>query len=365
MCGAYNLGGKGTVWYLNPENYAAAFYQRQEAGSRAVAVSQGPGRPLWASLKEIAVARREDPVKYGRLVKAANQNAAGHPVGFGQVLPLKDGYRVLELAYPMALTSCLCRRATRGVEETSPEEYSCMRIGVGTLAWEQWPERYKGGVYFPTLDEAKAWLEKWDKRGLVHIITTSDGHLIDGLCNCDYPDCLLMRHRLDYGVEPICLKSHYVARVDYGACDGCLACAQRCQFEAIRFEATKGKPMIDAFRCYGCGLCETGCPQGAISLVDRMSRPSLRGVGTVFPTIEIDATRCLTPFDCKRCLEICPQAVFQVTGVKFEEGRETDPREPHAYRLEALFMDKCSMCGDCVEVCSTGALSMVMPGVSK
>ena len=79
-----------------------------------------------------------------------------------------------------------------------------------------------------------------------------------------------------------------------------------------------------------------------------------------FPLIEIDETRCLVPFYCKKCLQICPQAVFRVTVVKMEEGRETDPREPGAYRLEALYLDKCTTCGDCVEVCADGALKIVV-----
>lgn len=84
-----------------------------------------------------------------------------------------------------------------------------------------------------------------------------------------------------------------------------------------------------------------------------------------FPTILIDATRCQTPFHCKQCLQICPQAVFQVDVVKVEKGKETDSREPGTYRLEALFLDKCSTCGDCVTVCPVGALKLVVPEVVK
>ena len=84
-----------------------------------------------------------------------------------------------------------------------------------------------------------------------------------------------------------------------------------------------------------------------------------------FPTFEIDTTKCLTPFHCKKCQQICPQAVFRVTENKIEKGRETDPQEPGSYHLEALFLDKCSMCGDCVDVCPVGALKMVDPEVRQ
>ena len=153
-----------------------------------------------------------------------------------------------------------------------------MGFGVGTLKWERWPERYKGGAHFPSLDESKEWIEKWDARGLVHTVMTFGGHFIGGLCNCDYPGCILIQSRLDYGVEPVCLKGHQVAKVDHDICIGCQTCISRCQFGAIRFEPTMDRVIIDALKCYGCGLCQTGCPQEAINLLDRKSIPALKDV---------------------------------------------------------------------------------------
>ena len=58
-----------------------------------------------------------------------------------------------------------------------------------------------------------------------------------------------------------------------------------------------------------------------------------------YPTIEIDASKCTIPFACKKCLEICPQAVFQTYGIKVEKGRETDPNEPGSYGLSVAYQD--------------------------
>lgn len=80
-----------------------------------------------------------------------------------------------------------------------------------------------------------------------------------------------------------------------------------------------------------------------------------------YPMIEIDYSRCVVPFDCKKCLEVCPQAVFQVHAVKVERLKETDKKEPGAYKLFAAFRDKCSLCNDCVEVCPVDALRINMP----
>ena len=84
-----------------------------------------------------------------------------------------------------------------------------------------------------------------------------------------------------------------------------------------------------------------------------------------FPTIEIDTSKCLTPFACKKCLQVCPAAVFRVTEAKIEKGKETDPNEPGTYQLEAVFLDKCSGCGDCVAVCPVKALKLTFPEASE
>ena len=80
-----------------------------------------------------------------------------------------------------------------------------------------------------------------------------------------------------------------------------------------------------------------------------------------YPDIHIDKSKCTVPFDCKRCLQVCPQAVFTMEAVKVERGKETDPKEPGAYNLEAPYRDKCVMCNDCIEVCPVSALTIKLP----
>jgi NADH-quinone oxidoreductase subunit I len=82
---------------------------------------------------------------------------------------------------------------------------------------------------------------------------------------------------------------------------------------------------------------------------------------TGYPTIEIDASKCTIPFACKKCLEICPQAVFNTFGIKVEKGRETDPNDPGAYGLRSVFPDKCTGCDDCIEVCPEDAITITFP----
>jgi len=78
----------------------------------------------------------------------------------------------------------------------------------------------------------------------------------------------------------------------------------------------------------------------------------------MLPTIEIDKKKCITPFECKKCLQICPQAVFAVVPTKVERFKESDPED---YEVEAVFRDKCVVCMDCVKACPSNALK-VEPG---
>jgi len=263
------------LWYLNPKNYARNMYKLRPPGtgfkgseaSLEADVGLGPVKILEATEKGMeefvaAVNRAEEEV----MKKGAT----------GQVVPLKDAEKVLEIASPMALMACLCRQQTRGKEERNEHEYTCMGFGVGMFKWERWPERYKGGAHFLGTDEAKAWVQEMDKRGFVHMLMPFGAPFIGGFCQCDYPDCGMIRAEVDFGYGLI--KSHYVAKVDYEVCNGCGICAQRCHVGALKFEVTTRKANIDPLKCYGCGLCETGCPRGAINLVDRVSVPALREV---------------------------------------------------------------------------------------
>jgi formate hydrogenlyase subunit 6/NADH:ubiquinone oxidoreductase subunit I len=77
-----------------------------------------------------------------------------------------------------------------------------------------------------------------------------------------------------------------------------------------------------------------------------------------YPRIEIDHEKCTTPYACKKCLQICPQAVFAILTAKNEKFKETDENEPGAFRLRVGYGDKCTVCNACVEICPVGALKI-------
>ena len=78
------------------------------------------------------------------------------------------------------------------------------------------------------------------------------------------------------------------------------------------------------------------------------------------PRIDIDHTRCTTPFDCKQCLQSCTQGVFWVLPVKNVKFKETDAKEPGAWKLFVQYRAMCTACGQCVEVCPVAALTVTM-----
>lgn len=272
LCDAY---GDGSLWYLNPRNYARQMYKLRKPGE----MPKGPeADPEYAS-HVVAVpwveALEKGQEAFARVMQQEEERSRARGAG-AQVLPLADAEKVMELASPIALMMCICRKVWRAIDERDERSYTCMGLGPGMLKWERWPERYKGGVRFVSAQEAKEWLRRMDQRGFVHILMPFGAPYIGGFCQCDYPTCLSLRNRLDFGLRNQCLKSHYVAMVHYDICNGCGVCVQRCQFGALKFEVTIDRPNIDMTKCFGCGLCETACPRTAIGLLERMSLPSLR-----------------------------------------------------------------------------------------
>jgi Pyruvate/2-oxoacid:ferredoxin oxidoreductase delta subunit len=270
LCEAY---GKGQYWYFSPHNYARQLYGVKKPGEQPKDYTQNPEYQLNLSSRAAIEAKMDDPEKYPELLRIANEHLKNYYAE--QVVTLEEAKRITDIASPLAKMSCTCRIHARAQEETNPDDYSCLGLGIGMFKWERWPDRYRGGIEFISPDEAKKWVEYWDKRGFPHVVMTFGGSYIGGLCNCDASVCGEIFLRLDYGQVYRLTKGHHVAKVDYDVCNGCGVCVQRCQFGALRMEPRSQKVNIDQFKCFGCGLCHTGCPRDAISLVERISLPAL------------------------------------------------------------------------------------------
>jgi MinD superfamily P-loop ATPase len=83
-------------------------------------------------------------------------------------------------------------------------------------------------------------------------------------CDVDAPDLHLL-------LEPTVIrtqefKGSKLAVIDETKCLKCGLCLEGCRFDAIKEDIE-----IDPFACEGCGVCTVICPQGAITLTERIA----------------------------------------------------------------------------------------------
>lgn len=77
--------------------------------------------------------------------------------------------------------------------------------------------------------------------------------------------------------------------------------------------------------------------------------------------IDIDA-KCTAPMTCRKCLNLCPQLVFQAMVLKEEKFKETDIKESGAYTILPLHRWKCTLCNICVDACPLDAIRITVIG---
>jgi len=68
--------------------------------------------------------------------------------------------------------------------------------------------------------------------------------------------------------------------------------------------------------------------------------------------ITIDYSKCTAPETCRKCLQVCPPAIFMLFSP------ETDSNDPKIWRIDVVFTDLCTKCHACTQVCPTGAIEI-------
>jgi NAD-dependent dihydropyrimidine dehydrogenase PreA subunit len=77
-----------------------------------------------------------------------------------------------------------------------------------------------------------------------------------------------------HGAEIISLEEEpmYVLTVDVAKCEACSDCVDTCPNELIAMGEENGKQFAmfkgDPDDCIGCYSCESGCPEGAITITE-------------------------------------------------------------------------------------------------
>ncbi|HEY4715915.1 MAG TPA: 4Fe-4S dicluster domain-containing protein [bacterium] len=273
MCDSCAKHGDGGKWYENVANYAKKMYKIRKDESEASSAVSDVQMMVEGILEDAVKARGLNAPDYEEIKNKAEQMC--YTIHFGQVITLDEVEKIMDIAYPIARMSCSCRRKTRGARDK--DNFLCMGIGVGMYRWERWPETYRGGVEFMSPKKAREWLKHVNELGMVHTFWTFGTPYIGGICNCEYPVCIGIRNRLDYGVR-ILMKGEQIAQLASEKCNGCGICAQRCQFGAIRMEVSRGKANINQQVCFGCGLCLTACKPRAIEMAGRARMSGLKEV---------------------------------------------------------------------------------------
>ena len=82
--------------------------------------------------------------------------------------------------------------------------------------------------------------------------------------------------------------------------------------------------------------------------------------------IKVDYSKCHTgastdPRDCRKCLLTCDPAVFLMHPTL--EDDHPDPHNPEIWRIDPIWLSKCTGCMKCVEACPEQAIT-VIPGTS-
>jgi NAD-dependent dihydropyrimidine dehydrogenase PreA subunit len=214
------------------------------------------------NINKLVWAKRKFPAVY-RFIRTIGTSRMKR-IHYGQVVPLEDAEKILDMVQSVTRVACVCRSVSAGIKNAR----YCFMLGID-------PENT--GIDYADLHasletishaEAKELLREFDREGLVHSVWTFKAPFIGGLCNCDH-DCLAYRIQVSSDLMDIMFKAEYLAFVDPESCIGCRNCLRLCQFGAIEYSAANARCSINPLKCYGCGVCRSGCGKGAISLVEK------------------------------------------------------------------------------------------------
>lgn len=176
-----------------------------------------------------------------------------------EVMPYERASTYMEEAKSFGVIPCACRVQKRLIGK------GCKHTVENCLVFSARPKAFdnKDGVRSISREEALEILADADEEGLVHS-THNVQREIKYICNCCTCSCSILNGIIEYGYMSAVGGSDFLAKVNETLCNGCEACIERCQFNAL--EVRDGVCQVDRSRCYGCGLCVSACPSWALSL---------------------------------------------------------------------------------------------------
>jgi heterodisulfide reductase subunit A-like polyferredoxin len=250
---------KRKKWFLDPDNYKEKLLEEKKRKNiLQKIVGYNLEYYMRDSINYLSLAKK--PI-FGRIAKSVINKVAPSQHA-GQIVPLEDTLEMVDLADNHVLFPCACREMI-GLKE----KYCCLNFGpmrdLHQLARFERMEEVSS-------NDAKELLKQWNEEGLFHQVLYAAAPFPIAICNCERKYCTSLKQRFIFDVKSALYKGHEIAFVDPLKCKcGEYSCISRCQFGAMYVDRYDNKAVIDPTKCFGCGLCVTGCNCGAISLEPR------------------------------------------------------------------------------------------------
>lgn len=268
MCEFCTKHGEGKKWYLQMKNYTDEMLHQELTPLQKETVKtqtrlQWINR-FWRGFIAPAFKGKSDIP--GDEVFASKTLAGDKIEHFGQVLPIEDVERVIDMVDSITRMPCGCRYISTG----KTDKRYCFGIGIDKWGMLGTFPDSASSLERLSKQEAKKIIRSYDTEGLMHSIWTGVTPYVIGICNCDH-DCGALGGYLERSEEPSFFRAEYVCQVNIELCNGCKACMSQCQFGAQFYSSALSRVYISPEKCFGCGVCRAACPTNAIALLPRIA----------------------------------------------------------------------------------------------